>query len=594
MATETETWTPVGAAQALDGFDNFVEATLKDWTVPGSAVVVVKDGEVILSRGYGLRDVERGLEVTPRTIFAIGSATKAFTTMSLALLADEGKIDWDTPVRQYLPSFTLYDTFATERMTPRDLVTHRSGLPRHDLAWYNSPASRAELVGRLRYLQPNKDFRTVWQYQNLMYVTAGYLVEVVTGRPWEEFVKERIFTPLGMGRGNLSVDDSKRTDDYALPYKDEDGKPVEIPFRNIDTIGPAGSINSSVEDMARWLLLHLSDGSLGDKRVVSAGQLAQLHAPQMVMPEGAGLTTKYKEAPHASYGMGWFVQPYRGHDMIHHGGNIDGFSAMVAFLPAEQIGVVALSNRDGNPVPMILALDVFDRLLGLDRVPWNARHKEDDAEIKKAAERGKEKSASDRVEGKGPSHPLADYAGEYEHPGYGVLTVTVQEGDGKEDNSQQGAALTARYNNIDLALAHYHYDVFELVYDRFDLRLKAVFSTNARGDIDSLSVPLELTTPDIVFKRLPPKGLLDRAALEQLAGGYEIMGATLTVALKGEETLQVSMPGLPDYELVPYKGTQFELKGLSGFSLEFKRDASGAASEVVITQPGGVFTAKRR
>jgi len=591
MATDTETRAPVGTAAALEGFDAFVEATLKDWTVPGTAVVVVKDGEVVLSRGYGQRDVARGQEVTPRTIFAIGSSSKAFTTMSLALLADEGKIDWDTPVRQYLPSFKLYDAFATERMTPRDLVTHRSGLPRHDLMWYNSRADRAELVGRLQYLQPNKDFRAVWQYQNLMYMTAGYLVEVVTGQTWEEFVRERIFAPLGMERSNLSVDASKAADDYALPYKDEDGKPVEIPFRNIDTVGPAGSINSSVEDMTRWLLLHLGDGSLGDKRIVSAGQLVQLHAPQMVMPEGVGLTTKYKEAPHASYGMGWFVQPYRGHDLIHHGGNIDGFSAMVAFLPAEQIGVVALTNRNGNPVPMILALDVFDRLLGLDRVPWNARNKEDDARIKDAGEKGKEKSASDRVEGKGPAHALTDYAGEYEHPGYGILSVALGKG---QEGESEGEALTARYNNIDFALTHYHYDVFEMVYDLFDMRIKAVFSTNARGDIEGVSVPLEPTAPDIVFKRLPPKGLLDRESLERLAGDYEVMGATLTVALKGEDALQVSMPGLQDYELVPYKGTQFELKGLSGFSLEFKRGASGAATEVVITQPGGVFTARRR
>src|SRR5579883_37510 len=168
---------------ALDGFEDAVQTIMEDWKVPGLALAVVVDRELVLCAGYGRRDVEAGLDVTPRTLFPIASATKAFTTMSLALLADEGKIDWDTPVREYLPDFRLYDSVASERMTPRDLVTHRSGLPRHDLAWYNSSASRAELVSRLRYLPPNKDFRAVWQYQNLMYMTAGYLVEVITGQP---------------------------------------------------------------------------------------------------------------------------------------------------------------------------------------------------------------------------------------------------------------------------------------------------------------------------------------------------------------------------------------------------------------------------
>jgi CubicO group peptidase (beta-lactamase class C family) len=570
------------AALALEGFDAFVEATLKDWTVPGVGVAVVKDGEVLLSRGYGLRDVARGLEVTPQTIFAIGSSSKAFTSMALALLVDDGKLDWDTPLRTYLPTFKLYDAFATERMTPRDLVTHRSGLPRHDLMWYRSPFSRKEIFDRLQYLQPSKDFRALWQYQNLMYMTAGYLVEQLSGRTWEEFVVERIFQPLGMERSNVSVEVSRQAADVALPYKEEDDTLKEIPFANIDTIGPAGSINSSVEDMTQWLLLHLSDGMRGDRRIVSSGQLAQMHTPQMVIEQGVGLSTKFKETPHVSYALGWFVQPYRGHTMIHHGGNIDGFSAMVAFLPDEKTGVVALTNGNGNPVPIILALNAFDRLLGLDQVPWNDRYKEEMAEIKEAAERGKQQSASSRVEGQAPSHELSAYVGEYEHPGYGILSV-----------ARDGDTLTASYNNLQFALAHYHYDVFEMTYELFDIRLKALFSTNVKGDIDSLAVPLEPTVPDIVFKRRPPAHLLNRAALERFTGDYELMGMPLRVTLKGDTALLISLQGQPDHELRPYKDMQFELTGLSGFSITFKADDSGAVTELLVTQPNGTFTARR-
>lgn len=567
------------ATAALQGFDELVHATMRGWTVPGVAIAVVKDGGVILCQGFGLRDVARNLEVTPHTLFAIGSSSKAFTTMAIAMLADEGKVDWDTPVRAYLPTFKLYDPMATERMTPRDLVTHRSGLPRHDLMWYNSPSSRQELFDRLQYLQPNKDFRAVWQYQNLMYMTAGYLVEQLAGQRWEDFVTERIFKPLGMRGSNLSVEESRHAADFSLPYKDEDGQAKEIPFRNIDTVGPAGSINSTIADMTQWLLLHLSKGKHGDVPLVSVGQVAQLHSPHMVIAQ----PSKYKELLHSSYALGWFVEPYRGYDMIHHGGNIDGFSALVSFLPGENMGVVVLTNRNGNPLPTILSYNVYDRLLGLDQAPWNDRFKQDDATIKEAAEKGKEKSAATAVPGTHPSHSLDSYAGDFAHPGYGVLSITLD-----------GEQLTAAYNGLTFPLTHYHYDVFELTFELFEMRMKARFSTSVQGDIESVTVPLEPTVPEIVFARLPRKELTDRRFLERFTGEYEIMGASLVVSLKGENTLLVSIPGLPDVELVPYKGTEFAVKGLTGFSIEFASDEAGAVTAAIVTQPNGVFTARRR
>ena len=190
--------TALATAQKLDGFDAFANQELRDWKCDGFAIAVVKDGKVILSKGYGLRDVKKNLPVTEKTLFAIGSSTKSFTVTSMGVLVDQGKLDWDKPVRDYLPDFRLWDQFATERMTPRDLVTHRSGLPRHDLMWYNSPFSREELFSRLRYLEPNKDFRTTFQYQNLMFMTAGYLAGHVAGTSWEQLVHDVIFEPLGM------------------------------------------------------------------------------------------------------------------------------------------------------------------------------------------------------------------------------------------------------------------------------------------------------------------------------------------------------------------------------------------------------------
>src|SRR6266568_4615280 len=205
-------------SRALSGLDQFVTAQMTEWHVPGLALGIIQDGRVVLLKGYGFRDVEQKLPVTPRTLMAIGSNSKSFTVVLMGMLADSGKLDWDKPVRDYLPDFQLHDELASEAMTPRDLVTHRSGLPRHDLFWYGGSLGREEMYRRLKYLEPNTSFRGRWQYQNLMFMTAGYLVEKRTGRSWDDLIRERIFGPLGMSRSNTSVRDLPASDDAALAY----------------------------------------------------------------------------------------------------------------------------------------------------------------------------------------------------------------------------------------------------------------------------------------------------------------------------------------------------------------------------------------
>jgi CubicO group peptidase (beta-lactamase class C family) len=222
--------------EQLKGYNEFIQKVMKAWKVQGAAIAIIKDGEVIHCQGYGLRDVKNDQKVDPNTVFAIGSASKAFTTLGMGILVDRGLLEWDKPVRDYIPTFKLYDTFATERMTPRDLVCHRSGLPRHDLMWYGSSKTRKELVHRLQYLEPNKDFRTFLQYQNLMYMTAGYLIEVVSGLTWEAFTQQEIFDKLGMTRSNSTVELMKTADNCCLPYREEKKKVIEIPYRNIDNV----------------------------------------------------------------------------------------------------------------------------------------------------------------------------------------------------------------------------------------------------------------------------------------------------------------------------------------------------------------------
>ncbi|MFB0565563.1 MAG: serine hydrolase [Candidatus Aminicenantaceae bacterium] len=568
-------------AQKIDlkGFPEFVEETLKEWKVPGLAISVVKDGKVIFSDGFGFRNVEAGLKVTSQTLFAIGSCTKAFTAVSMGILVDEGKLDWDEPVRKYLPSFKLKDSFATERMTPRDLVCHRSGLPRHDWVWYNSSALREELIERLQHLEPSKDFRTVFQYQNLMFMTAGYLVGKVAGTSWEEFVKQRIIEPLGMKGGNFSVDDSQKAPDFALPYYQDKEKVVEIPFRNIDTVGPAGSINSNVTDMAKWILLNLNKGKYGEKQIISEASLKEIHSPQMI----ASKSYRYDESYYSSYGMGWGITAYRGHLMLSHGGGIDGFTALVSFMPRDNIGMVILTNLSGTPLPSIIRYNVYDRLLGLDQVDWNKRVKEQAEKSKKEAENAKKEKDKDRKLNTKPSHPLEDYAGNFENPGYGVFYI-----------EKEGNHLKASYNSIPYSMSHYHYDIFEISNKLLDSPLKVKFFTDLKGNISSLAVQLERAVDEIIFTRVPGESMMERSFLEKFVGEYVIGEATSTVSLKGENTLVLFIPGQQEYELVPYKETEFNLKNLPGFSIEFITDESGVVIEAKVTQPNGVFTAKKK
>lgn len=495
---------PAGAAKKEPRIDPkdfaaFVNKALAEWKVPGVAVAVVKGGRVILAEGYGIRDVAKNLPVTPRTIFAIGSSSKAFTATALGILVDEKKLEWDKRVRDYLPAFQLQDEVASEQMTPRDLLCHRSGLARHDLAWIGSAFSRKELFDRMRFLEPIADFRSIFEYNNFMFMTAGHLAGEVTGSTWEDVVRSRIFEPLGMKDSDLSIKDSRKKPDLALPYGEKEDKIVELPFRDIDAMGPAGSINSNVLDMAQWVLLNLNKGKAGDKQVISEAGLAEIHSPQMVIRDGSfRMLEKFPEMFASSYGMGWIVTQYRGHNWIHHGGNVDGFTAFVTFFPRDDMGVVVLSNKNGSFVPEIVALNVADRLLGLDQVPWSGRYQEMRDKSRIQAEKRKGEADKDRKMGTRPSHPLEDYAGEYIHAAYGPLSV-----------QKDGDSLRMTRNGMTFTATHYHFDVFDISTEAIGMTLafKATFALDLKGNVASVSVPFGLTpgVKDIVFTRKPDK-----------------------------------------------------------------------------------------
>jgi CubicO group peptidase (beta-lactamase class C family) len=288
----------------LIGFDDFVEQVMKDWKTPGAAVAIVKDGRVVYAKGYGYRDVKRGLKVTADTLFAIGSCSKAFGAASLGILVDEKKIEWDEPVRTYLPELTLYDDYTTAHIRPRDLVSHQSGLPGHDAVWARSPLTRKELFDRLRYLEPSQPLHAKFQYSNLMFMASAALVEKVSGLTWEEFTRRKILEPIGMKNTNISVNEMQKTSDFSKPYREESGEIKESSFYNVDAMGPAASINSSVNEMANWMLLQLNKGKFEDKQIISEKNLLETQTPQIIVPVDSEFLN--------SYAMGWFVTTFRG------------------------------------------------------------------------------------------------------------------------------------------------------------------------------------------------------------------------------------------------------------------------------------------
>jgi CubicO group peptidase (beta-lactamase class C family) len=483
-------------ARGMEGFGEFANEMLATWRVPGAAVAVVKDGEVLLAEGFGLRNMAKRMPATGDTVFAIGSCTKAFAATSVGIAVDDGKLDWDTPVRHYLPEFMLWDAYASEHMTPRDLVSHRSGLPGHDFLWWNAPFTTQDLVERLRYLEPNADFRAVYQYQNMMFMTAGYLVGRMAGTTWGAFVEKRILRPLGMSSTYPSVVPAQASPNVSLPYHEIKGKVVEVPFCNIDNVAGAGSIFSTAADMAQWLLLNLNKGRHGKRQIISERSLKQIHSPQMVVRD----SPKYPELLYSNYCMGWFAQPYRGHLLIRHGGRTDGFGAWTSFMPNDSIGVCVLSNVDmvTTPLPAILTYQVYDRLLGLDVIPWDRRLKKDYDALQEAEERATREAILARRPGTHLSHPLAEYVGDFEHPGYGVISVR-----------KGGRGLKATFHNMVFPLEHCHYDVFELLWVLSDVkpgvRMSVTFLTDVKGRISSVSIPLESAVKDIVFTRVADK-----------------------------------------------------------------------------------------
>jgi CubicO group peptidase (beta-lactamase class C family) len=414
--------------------DTYVARALQTFEVPGLSVAIVKDGKTVLAKGYGVRKLGASTPVDENTLFGIGSNTKAFTSAALATLVDAHVISWDDPVYQRLPGFQMYDPYVSHEMTIRDLLTHRSGMGLGEgdlLFWPHTTFTRDDIIYRLRFMKPASSFRSHYAYDNLMYIAAGQIIPAVTGKSWEDYIHERILLPLGMNNTSLSNAAFKPGDDYAFPHSKVDGKLQAIDFINLDNAGPAGSINSSAAEMAKWITLQLARGKFpnSDKRLFTEERSREMWSPQTILPTGessgplAALRPKF-----ADYALGWGIRDYHGRKLVGHTGGVAGFVSRVMLVPEENLGVVILTNAEETGAFDSILFHILDHYFALPATDWITAFKAaDDADQKEADEITKKQNADRAAAGK-PSLLLEKYAGDYTDPWYGPITIRSESG----------------------------------------------------------------------------------------------------------------------------------------------------------------------
>ncbi len=457
--------------------DALVKKSLETWRVPGVAVAVVRDGEVVYLKGHGVRSLDAADPVTPDTLFPIGSCTKAFTTAAMAILVDDGKMGWDDSVRKHLSYFHLSDPLADQDVRLRDLVCHRTGLASNDLLWYRAPWSMEEMVRRAGKLPLDQPFRTRFQYQSTMFTAAGLAVASAAGQPWQDFVQKRLLDPLDMTESCFTSTAAAKAADRAVGHRlNRLGRPEIVDYYPMPVPNPAGSIHSTARDLAKWLIFQLGDGRAGDKRLVSAANLAETHTPQMVIRLEGIDRDMQPDTVQMSYGMGWVIQDYRGVGLCSHAGAIDGFRVHFTLIPEKRIGIVLLANLQHTRMNQALSNSLVDLLLGLPKKDWNAVGVR--AVLKAeaaAADKAREREARRKPDA-APSLPLTAYAGVYENAAYGEARVTVEKG-----------ALVWTWNQFHSPLDHYESDEFTAPLEVIESP-HITFTRNAAGAVSAMKV----------------------------------------------------------------------------------------------------------
>ena len=420
-------------AQPAD-LDDYVVRSMKTFEVPGMAVAIVKDGKVVFSKGYGVRQLGEGTLVNENTLFGIGSNTKAFTAAALATLVDAGKLSWDDRVYERLKGFEMYDPYVSKEVRIRDLLCHRSGLGLGEgdlMFWPQTTFTRDDVVYRVRFLKPATSFRTTYAYSNLMFVTAGQVVAAVSGKSWDDYLRETFFAPLGMRSTNTTATSFRTGDNWALPHSKVDGKLQTVAMEALDNAGPAGSINSSIADMSKWVLLQLNHGKIPgtESRIFSEKSSREMWAQQMIVPIGeAPLELKSLQRRFSGYGLGWGLRDYKGRKLVGHSGGVLGYVTRVLLVPEENLGVVILTNAEEDYAYESVLMHILDAYFGGPTMDYITTFKTIEDKGRKNAEETMAKANQARATDSKPSLALEKYAGDYSDPWYGKVSIRMENG----------------------------------------------------------------------------------------------------------------------------------------------------------------------
>jgi len=479
------------------GLDAYVDSVMKRFEVPGMGIAIVKDGQVVLAKGYGVKRLGSPDKVDADTRFGIASNTKAFTAIALGMLVEEGKLAWDAPVVNYLPQFMMWDSWVTRQITVRDILVHNSGfsLGAGDLLWWpSSTYTPQEIMRRLRYIEPATSFRSAYAYDNVLYLVAGQLIEAVSGMTWSDFVTSRILRPAGMREATTThaLASASAGENVSGTHARVNGKVQVIkPFFD-PTTDPAGGINAGANDMARWMITQLDSGRVGDQRLWS--QRTTRLQWSVVTPIPSGPAPK-ELAPYTAsflgYGLGFFLRDYRGYKMVTHTGGLPGYVSLLMMIPDKKLGVMVLTNQESGAAFQSIGLHVLDYYLGAPRWDWLGGYarRMAIADSMNAAEVTAAAASRDSLSK--PSLPLARYAGTYEDAWYGTVTV-----------SQEGNGLVVQFDKTPSLLGdlvHWQYDTWLVRWRDRELRADAyiTFTLDEAGKVAGAT--MKPASPEVDF-----------------------------------------------------------------------------------------------
>jgi CubicO group peptidase (beta-lactamase class C family) len=570
-------------AKKLDGFDAYMSKVLKDWNTAGIGVGVVVNDQLVFAKGYGYRDYEKKLPFTPETVCPIASNTKLFTAVAAGMLVEDGKLTWDKPIRDSVPTIRFNNDQLNNTVTLRDMLSHRTGVTRHDTIWYKSDFTRKELFDRLKYLEPQEPMREAFLYNNLMFAAAGYMIELQSGKRWEDFVREKILNPLDMKGTSYSISDMTHQPDFGVPFteKRDSFELYKIPYyEDIEGVAPCGAIASNIDDISHWLIALMNEGKYKGRQVLPAEVLKATLDPAIALPNTLTESLGYWEILNSAYGMGRQTVSYRGHLLTFHGGDLPGFHSQVSFRPREHFGVIVLVIGDhAAPLYNVVSYNVYERLLGMDQTPWSERRLAMRLKSKQAGKDARAKAGEDRVPNTKPSHALADYVADYENPAYGVMKIALK------DNQLQ-----FDFHKMHMPMTQFHYDRFDTPDDERDGKWSVNFRTNPQGDVDQAVMSLD--EAEAVFTRKPEA--LDAALLTRLAGTYEMpSGMKAQITFVQNSGLSLVLPGSPPYSLTHTKGMRFRIPQFSDLVFEFVME-NGQIKALKEKDPSGEFSYPKR